>query len=208
MSHGVIKAVIFDLGNVLVDFDHRIASQKITRHCPKEASQIYNLFFDSGITRLFEEGRIPKEEFFNRVKAMLELDLDFSSFLPIWNDIFFLSDKNRAVHALAQNLKKRYLTVLLSNINILHYEYLKENFPVFEAFHKVFASCDIGYVKPDHQIYIRVLSALGVAADEVFYTDDRPELIESAAGLGIRGAVFCGIEQLKIDLVSAGVNIE
>lgn len=208
MNHGGIKAVIFDLGNVLVDFDHRIASRKITRHCPKGPSQIYNLFFDSGLTRLFEEGRITKEEFFNRVKAMLELDLDFSGFLPIWNDIFFLSDKNRAVYALAQNLKKRYLTALLSNINILHYEYLKENFPVFTAFHKIFTSCEMGYVKPDRQIYIRAISALGVAAEEIFYTDDRPELVKSAAGLGIRGAVFCGIEQLKKDLLSAGVNIE
>ena len=51
-----IKAVIFDLGNVLVGFDHRIAVKKILRHTSKSTREIYDLFFDSPFTREFEKG--------------------------------------------------------------------------------------------------------------------------------------------------------
>ena len=206
-TNGGIKAVIFDLGNVLVDFDHRRAAGRVAQYCHKSAQDIYDLFFDSELTRLFEEGRISEEDFFLKVKSALDLDLDFSGFVPIWNEIFFLSAKNRAVASLAAKLKKRYRTAVLSNINVLHYEYIKKTFPVFDAFHEVFTSCQLGFVKPDHRIYAGALSALGVKACETFYTDDRKELIESASKLGIKCSVFTGFDQLEIDLTSAGINI-
>ena len=206
-ANGGIKAVIFDLGNVLLDFDHRRAATRIAQYCNKPAQDIYGLFFDSELTGLFEEGRISEEDFFLKVKSALDLKLDFSGFVPIWNEIFFLSEKNRAVYALAKRLKKRYRTAVLSNINVLHYEYIKKTFPVFGAFHEVFTSCTVGFVKPDHRIYAGALSALGVKAYETFYTDDRKDLIESAAKLGIKCATFSGFDQLENDLVSAGINI-
>ncbi|MDP2906123.1 MAG: HAD family phosphatase [Candidatus Omnitrophota bacterium] len=206
-TNGNIKAIIFDLGNVLVDFDHRVAANRIAQYCNKSARDIYDLFFDSETTRLFEEGKISEEDFFLKVKSALDLDLDFSGFVPIWNEIFFLSIKNRAVYALAEKLKKRYRTAVLSNINSLHYEYIKKTFPVFGAFHEVFTSCQLGFIKPDHRIYAGALSALGVRACEAFYTDDRLELIESAAKLGIRCATFSGFVQLETDLAGAGINI-
>ena len=61
--------------------------------------------------------------------------------------------------------------------------------------------------KPDVRIYKKALAALGVQPQETFYTDDRPELIESAGRLGIQGFVFRGVEQLKNDLMDAGIEI-
>lgn len=190
-----------------MDFDHRIAAEKIAQHCRLSGEKIYELFFDSETTRLFEEGRLLQEDFFLRVKSALKLRLDFPDFLPIWNQIFFLSPKNRKVHALASRLKGRYRTAVLSNINILHYEYLKKEFNIFGAFHKVFVSCELGLVKPNPQIYQKALAQLGVSAAETFYTDDRAELIESAQELGIKSFVFRGVEQLQQDLKKAGVKI-
>ena len=89
---------------------------------------------------------------------------------------------------------------MLSNINILHYEYLKKSFPVFDVFHKLFLSYELGLAKPDKLIYQKVISILGVSAEEIFYCDDRPELIESACSLGIRGFVFRDVPGLLRDL--------
>jgi len=203
-----IKAVIFDLGNVLIDFDHRIAAQKISRHCDKADSQIYQLFFDSHLTGLFEEGLISPQEFFLRIKEMLGLAIDYDEFVSIWNGIFFLSTKNLGVYSIARSLRENYKLAALTNVNALHFEYVKRQFPVFDAFHAVFASCDLGMRKPDPLIYTKTIAALGVQAEEVFYTDDRSDLIESANSLGIRGFVFKGVGQLKEDLASAGINID
>ena len=202
-----ITAIIFDLGNVLINFDHTIAANKISRFCDKSPQEIFNLFFDSNLTALFEEGKIQPLEFFLKVKGMLNLKLEYVQFLPIWNEIFFLTTQNRAVYNLAKALKERYKIALLSNINILHFAYLKRNFPVFDAFHNIITSFEIGFRKPHPLIYKKTLEALKVSLpSEVFYTDDRPELIEKAGELGLRSFVFKGAEELKHNLEEVGIN--
>jgi len=201
-----VKAIIFDLGNVLIDFDHMIAAQKISQFTDKTANEIFNLFFDSELTALFEEAKISPSQFFSKVKETLNLRLDYAGFEPIWNQIFFFSEKNLSVYNLALILKKHYKLTFLSNINILHFEYIKKTFPMINAF-QVMTSCELGLRKPQSQIYHKALETLRVSPGDCFYTDDRPELIESARGLGIKGFVFRDIEQLKKDLLDAGVNI-
>lgn len=202
-----IKAIIFDLGNVLIDFDHRIAARKASQFSDKSAEEIFNTFFDSEITALFEEGKISPLQFFQRLKGMLNLRLDFDSFLPIWNEIFFLTEKNQEVYSLAKTLKNRYQITLLSNINILHFDYLKKNFPVFDAFHNIITSFESGFRKPHPLIYKKTLDILEVAPKNTFYTDDRPELVREASSLGIQAFIFRDIGQLKNDLLVSGVNI-
>lgn len=207
MGNSGIKVILCDLGNVLVDFNHKRAAERISGFCAKSPLDIYELFFDSGVTVVFEEGKIPPKEFYSQVKEMLDLKLSYDSFVPIWNDIFFLSARNRKVYSLLNKLKAQYHTALLSNINILHYEYLKKNFPVFDVFHKLFLSYELRLVKPDKLIYQKVISSLGVSAEEIFYVDDRPELIESASSLGVKGFVFKGFPGLLKDLASLDIII-
>lgn len=195
-----IRAIIFDLGRVMVDFDYRIAAKKISSFTAKGPEEIFDLFFDSNLTGAFEEGKICAQDFFLRVKEMLDLKLDYAGFLPIWNEIFFLSPANKEVYALAAKLKARYRLALLSNVNILHFDYLQKEFPVFGVFDDIFASFQMGLRKPDPRIYENTLKSLGIPAPCAFYTDDRPELVESALRLGIRGFVFEGVEKLKKDL--------
>ncbi len=203
----MVKAIIFDLGNVLINFDHRIAVRKISPLCVKTEEEIFNFFFDSPLTGLFEEGMIEPGEFFSGVKKALKLNIDYEAFLPVWNGIFFLTASNRSVYRLAKALRKNYRLALLSNINTLHFDYLKDNFPVFDPFHNLLLSFQMKLKKPDVRIYKKALAALGVQPQETFYTDDRPELIESAGRLGIQGFVFRGVEQLKNDLMDAGIEI-
>jgi len=202
---GEIKVVLFDLGKVLVDFDHLRAAERIASFCKKTPPQIYNLFFESQVTIDFEAGKISPQHFYLKVKEMLDLDLSFNSFIPIWNDIFFLSPKNRAVYKLINILRTNYETALLSNINTLHYEYLKQRFPVFGVFDKIFLSFEMGLIKPDKEIYKKVISSLKVAPEEIFYTDDRKELTEAAASLGIEAKTFVNFAQLISDLEEAGI---
>jgi len=203
-----IKAIIFDLGNVLIDFDHKIAAERISKSAHKNPQEIFNLFFDSELTALFEEGKISPLEFFLKVKETLNLKLDYSEFIPIWNEIFFLSEKNRYVYNLAKILKSHYIIALLSNINILHFDYLKKNFTVFDAVHHIITSFEVGFRKPHPLIYKKALETLGVLATDVAYTDDRPELVEKAQELGIKSFHFQGIEKLKVDFLSIGINLE
>ncbi|MDD5594998.1 MAG: HAD family phosphatase [Candidatus Omnitrophica bacterium] len=207
MDNGKIEAIIFDLGNVLIDFDHMIAARRIAHFSNKSGEEIYALFFNSEITTLFEAGKVSPEEFFLEVKKMLNLKIDYQTFLPIWNEIFFFSAKNRAVFRIASHLKDRYKTAVLSNVNFLHFEYLKKSFPVFKIFHHVFTSFELGLAKPEQAIYQKALSFLGTCPERTFYVDDRKELVESAQTLGIKGFLFTSPHQLKHDLFVSGIEV-
>ncbi|MDD2689881.1 MAG: HAD family phosphatase [Candidatus Omnitrophica bacterium] len=205
-NHPGIKAIIFDLGNVLIDFDHMIAAQRLSKLTDKTGKEIFDLFFNSELTGLFEEGKISPLDFFLKVKETLNLKMGFAEFVPIWNEIFFCTKKNLDVYNLACNLKKTYKLALLSNINTLHFEYIKKTFPLLDAFHNVIASFQLGLRKPQRRIYQKTLNILHVLPEEVFYVDDREELVESAKELKIRAHVFTGLEKLKKDLLDAGIN--
>ncbi|MBN2831097.1 MAG: hypothetical protein JXL82_02305, partial [Candidatus Omnitrophica bacterium] len=156
MNYG-IKAIVFDLGNVLVDFDYSIAAKRMAHFSGIDFKNIPRILLSSDITGLFEEGKILPEDFFLKIKDMLNLNISYERFISIWNEVFFLSAKNRSVYSLANGLRKNYRIAMLSNINILHYEYLRKRFPVFNIFDEVFISCKMGMIKPDPKIYIKVL---------------------------------------------------
>lgn len=207
MPKAAVEAVIFDLGRVLLDFDHQRAAERIAVFSDRPAAEAFKLFFDSPLTARFESGRISPRDFFSRVKARLNLRLKYASFVPIWNEIFFFTPQNKDVYRLAKSLRKRYKVALVSNINILHLEYVKRAFPVLGAFDIVIASCRVGAIKPHRAIYQRALASLRTCAKKTFYTDDRKELVAGARALGFQGFVFKGLGRLRRDLLSAGVHL-
>ena len=200
-----IKAVIFDLGNVLIGFDHTIAVKKILKHTPKKSRDIYDLFFDSDLTQEFEKGKTGTLEFFQQVQAALELKISYGEFLPIWNEIFFSKPESEDfVGSLNSGIK----LALLSNINQLHYEYIREEFSstigLFEP-DKIIPSFRTGFIKPDKEIYDLALKALDVPRESVVYVDDRLDLIEAALSYGIKSIQFKSAKGLKQKFQDLGI---
>ncbi|OGX32287.1 MAG: hypothetical protein A3D27_01075 [Omnitrophica WOR_2 bacterium RIFCSPHIGHO2_02_FULL_46_37] len=200
-----IKAIIFDLGNVLVGFDHRIAVRRILKHTSKPEREIYDLFFDSGLTREFEKGKITPGEFFKQVKSLLELKLELKEFLPIWNEIFFSKPESEEfIVSLNSGLK----LVLLSNINKLHYDYIRNAFSSAIALFgpgNVIPSYITGFVKPEREIYNLAIRKTGRPIENIVYVDDRRDLVEAARGYGLRVVQFQNIEQLRQEFQNLGV---
>lgn len=200
-------AVVFDLGNVLIDFDHMLAARRLSRFTKQSTGKIFSLFFDSQLTRLFEEGKIAPEDFFDEIKKSLDCKINFREFLPVWNEIFFLTSQNLEIYHLAAKLKQRFTIALLSNINLLHFEYLKEKFSMFSVFDQIFLSYKLQVIKPEKFIYDLVVSKLALKPEQIFYLDDRRELVAAARAQGIRAFQFRGVVQFKEDLRNQGVLI-
>lgn len=202
MKEQQIKAVIFDLGNVLIGFDHSIAVEKIIRHTKKTAREIYGLFFDSALTRDFEKGKTAPLAFFDKVKAALEINMPYPEFLSIWNKIFFPKPD---ILDLARELSRRLELAMLSNINQLHYEYLRVDFGyIFDLFHpsRIIASYNTGYIKPDEEIYDLAVSKCSVKKENILYVDDREDLIEAASGYGIRSCRYKNTRELRQEFIN------
>lgn len=194
------KLIILDLGNVLINFNHWVAANKFMRFSERNLNDIYNMLFDSPFTKSFEEGRVTPEEFFLAIKNELSLRMDYNAFLPVWNEIFYLTSDNIEAYQLVPELKKKYKVIVLSNINQLHFEYLKENFRIFDPFDKIVLSYEVGVRKPDPKIYQYALELFSLQPQEAFYIDDRLDLIEQADRLSIAGVQFKSAQSLKIAL--------
>ena len=50
--------IVFDLGNTLIRFDHAISAEKFANLFRLDPKKVYDLFFDSPITRDFETGAV------------------------------------------------------------------------------------------------------------------------------------------------------
>ncbi len=197
MAKNKYDVIFCDLGNVLINFDHRIAVKKILRFTKKSEQDIYQLFFDSGLTKDYEEGKISSIEFFKKVKDSLELDMGYDKFLPIWDDIFFETPLNKKMQNFLKAAKKTYKLVMISNINEAHFEFLRKKMPVFNEFDKLILSYEIGFRKPAKEIYDTAFKSVNAEPSKTFYIDDRADLINAALGLGIKGITFNGEDAFK-----------
>jgi len=194
---------LFDLGRVLVDFDHRISARKIAALTGKDADWLYDFFFESELTKAFDEGRISPRQFYDEIKKITGFKISYEEFVPIWVDIF---SEKKEVCEFAVNLKKDYRLVLISNVNILQFEYIVKTFPIISHMDELILSYKVGAMKPDRRIYEAAIKAARTSPERIIYTDDRPELIEGGRAAGIKSSfMFTDLEKFKSDLETMGV---
>jgi len=196
--------IVFDLGNTLIRFDHNISAKKIANLFRLDSKKIYDTFFDSEITRAFEKGEVSSREFYNRAAELLGIKLPYRDFVDIWNDIFW---EDEEMCALARQLKRSYKLFLLSNVNRLHFEYIRKKFDIIKIFDEVILSYLVGAIKPDKEIFEYVVKLAGGDRSKILYIDDRSDLIREAVILGIDSIRFEGVDKLKSDMKEIGVLV-
>lgn len=197
MTKNKYEAIFCDLGNVLINFDHRIAVKKILAHTHKDEQDIYQLFFDSSLTKDYEEGKISSPDFLKKIRDSLNLDIDNKTLLPIWNNIFFETPLNKKIQNFLIEMKGKYKLVMISNINETHYRFLAKKMPIFQEFDKLVLSYETGFRKPAKEIYDVALESVNTISSKTFYIDDRADLIDAALGYGIEGIAFNSEDAFK-----------
>jgi len=129
----MIKLFVFDLGNVILPFEHHQIAVKLheaslvkDRFTPDD---IFRYLFDhqKGFVNAYEEGLISSRDFFKELKERYKLELEPEDFKEIWNDIF---EEDAGVSEIILYLKEKgYPIFLLSNTNELHFSYVMERYP-------------------------------------------------------------------------------
>ena len=197
------RAVIFDLGRVLVPFDFGRAYARIEALSGIPASEIPGRILPGGLVQKFESGEIEAEDFFRQVSKMCGIGISFAEFDEIWNSIF-LPD-TLIPEALVEDLAKRYRLILLSNTNSLHFEMLRANYPILRHFHSLVLSYEVGAMKPAATIYRKAVEEAGCRPEECFFTDDVAAFVEGARELGIDAVQFVSLAQLEVELRRRGI---
>ena len=78
---------------------------------------------------------------------------------------------------------------------------------IADRFDAIFNSADVGFVKSDVRAFEHVRHALGVAAVQVFFTDDSASKLAGADILSMRTHLFTRVDNLRDHLSEAGVEV-
>jgi putative hydrolase of the HAD superfamily len=190
----MIKLFVFDLGNVILPFDHRQIAEKLYARSEAKglcsSADVFQYLFDlrSGSVNVYEEGLSSSLEFFLDVRDRYRLGLDFEEFKDIWNNIF---RENLEVNEIIVYLKtKGFPLFLLSNTNELHFTHIIARYPIVHLMDEWILSFEIGAKKPKRRIYEAIFEKVDVNKDEVFYIDDTEEYVGYARSMGMKGLVF------------------
>ena len=203
IPHKKTKAILFDLGNVILDFDFTPAFRKLSGASRRPAEEIKAFFFASGLEVLYDGGKISSRQFYAHVKKELKHGLDYTEFKKIWNEIFTL---NREIANLIERLRPHYRLVLISNTNAMHYEHARLKYPVLRHFDQKILSFKEKVRKPDERIYRKAIRACRAAAGEIFYIDDREDLTEAASALGLKTFTYKNnVKALTKKMKKAGI---
>lgn len=200
----MIRAIFFDLGQVIIPFDLKRGYQALAPLCPHPPDEIRRRIGEADLVRPFEEGRIGPDEFVARVSRLLDLKVDYREFCELWSSIFL--PETLIPESLLAALASRYRLLLLSNTNAIHYDMIRRCYPLMRHFHDRVLSYEVGALKPDDRIYQEALRRAGYPAEQCFYTDDIQEYVEAARRHGIQAVQFRSAEQLEHELLARGIR--
>jgi FMN phosphatase YigB (HAD superfamily) len=199
----MIKAVIFDLGNVIIPFDFKRAYARIEPLTKYAAAEIPARLRTTDLVHRFETGRVSSERFVEELAALLEFKVTYSEFCEVWSSIFLPG--TLVSEALLAELAGRYSLLVLSNTNPLHFEMVRANYPELRHFHHYVLSHEVGVKKPSARIYQEAISRAGCLAGECFFTDDLLINVEAARQQGMDAVQFESGVQLERELGSRGL---
>lgn len=196
------KAIIFDLGKVLVHFDFKRGYRELEGLCPYPAAEIPKRIGPTGLVYRFETGQIEPRDFVDQLCQALELRCDFDQFREIWCGIF---GHTLVPESLLEGLAARYRLLLMSNTNALHFDIIRQNYPLIRHFHHLILSHEVKAMKPEPAIYQAAIERAGCRPEECFFTDDIMEYVEGARKMGIDAVQFRSAEQLEEELRTRGI---
>lgn len=188
------KNLIFDIGDVIVDIDYLVTIGEFQKLLPSDKgidfSEIVSYNKQNKIFDQFETGKLSAAQFRNELRGFLKPEVTDEEINRAWNSILINYPAQK--FELLNELQSRYSTFALSNINEIHVEALnlaaKEKLGVDEFgrfFHRAYYSNEVGFRKPEKEIYELILSKENLIPNETFFVDDKAENIEAAKELGI-----------------------
>jgi len=182
-----IKAVIFDLGGVILRTEYQAPRQHLAERLGVEYDDLSRIVFDSSTAQQATVGEVTADEHWASVmKRLKQPEVEAQKI----RDEFFAGDVlDLDLLNFIRLLKSKYKTCLISNAwDDLREYILKEKFD--DAFHHMVISAEVKVAKPSAKIYHIALDQLEVSPNEAVFVDDFIENIKACEKLGIKGIHF------------------
>ncbi len=184
----MIKNIIFDMGNVLLDYNPNVILDKV---CGSEEEKriIKKELFEGPEWLMGDRGEITNAERYELVKKRVpeKLHEKLKMCVEQW-DICMVKVEG-AEEFIRYVKEKGYGLYILSNASVEFYQYFPRQFEQ-DFFDGIVVSARAKLLKPDLKIYKYLLETYALEAEECFFLDDREENVVGAKKAGMKGYLF------------------
>jgi len=201
MTNSNIQAIIFDFGNVLLEWDPRLVYGRYFPNNPEGMERFlhevdfmeWNAHQDKG--RSFNEGVADLSAQFPHYSHLIQAYHDH------WKDSIGPAHWD-TVEIMKQLKIKGYLLYGLSNWSAETFPHAQEKYGFFHLLDDMVISGAVGHVKPEPEIFEILLAKIGRPAEECLFIDDSPANIRQAQKMGFKTIHYQSAEQLRSELIS------
>jgi len=194
-----IKAIIFDFGNVLLEWNPRLVYR---RYFPDNEAAMEQFFHEVN----FMDWNAQQDKGRTFADGVKELSKQFPQYSHLiqayhehWKDS--IGDSFTGTVEILKRLKKAgYPLYGLSNWSAETFPYAREQYDFFGLFDDIVISGEVGMVKPEPEIFEITLQRISKPAHECLFIDDAPANIEQARRMGFTTILFQSSEQLEKEL--------
>ena len=190
MDQNNVKNIIFDLGNVIINVDTELTVKAMKNLGFNNFQKSYTLFKQTDLFDRLEKGEITPNQLRNELRKHMENQVSDEEFDRAWGAMLLDFPKERI--DLIKKLGNKYNLYLLSNTNEIHYQqYIKDfkaayGFDFNSLFINAYYSHQVGFRKPDIQIYEHMIKNSKLIPEESVFIDDLKINIEEAKKTGLQ----------------------
>lgn len=200
------KAVVFDLGKVLLEFDFQIFAKGLAAESDIGATEIMARVVNSDVLVEYEYGRSSSEQFYEQVKSISGFRGTYSSFELLFGEIFTEISDMVGLH---RRLKESGLpTYIFSNTNDIAIRIVRQQFEFFGGFSDYVLSFEHFSMKPDSELYQVVENVTGLKGSDLVFMDDKEENILAARQRGWKGIVHINSVATEAALRDLGLKFD
>jgi len=200
------KFIYFDLGNVLLFFDHRLAARRLAALAKADEREVFDYVFAGDLNARCDGGLTSGPEFAAEFRERFRCEADDGAIFRAASDIFRVNGPMKGIVGRLRDAG--YRLGILSNTCDMHFDWFASGRyqPIPEAFDVIVLSYRLKLSKPDRAIYEHAARQAGVAPEDVFYTDDIQANVEGARAAGFDAVLFTSAAQYAEELRARGVR--
>jgi glucose-1-phosphatase len=204
LTPGSADALLFDIGNVVLDIDFNRVMRIWAAHAGCEPAELRERLVVNEIYRHHETGKIEDAVFFENLRQSLGIGISDAQFLEGWNALF--SGEIPGISALLSRAKAQMPLYAFSNTNRPHVAHFSAAYPdVLGHFTELYLSSSIGLRKPDVAAFQHVTNAIGVPASRIVFFDDSAENIAGARASGLAAVHVKSSDDVANALAALGI---
>ena len=194
MNNGNIKAIVFDMGGVIVDLDIEDCKRAFKEYLGYyRIDELIDPCHQKGIYGDLEEGKISGDEF----RRIVLQDSDPGALAEnvdkaMWH---ILTGISQYKVEMLKRLSESYDLYLLSNNNPVCLPRAKAIFegagiPLEKIFRRCFYSFEMKALKPSETFYKAVVREIGIPAEQMFFIDDSQKNVDGAIASGLPAVYY------------------